>query len=224
MRKIVGFIVVLIWACGKDDPKIPEAALLSFPAQNSECTTGVEVSPTTSRVDFRWNASKNTDIYEIEVKNLLSNSTQREATSSTTLGVTIAKGTPFSWKVISKNNETQELAMSQTWLFYNAGSETTFPPFPAQISAPSSGSTVQRDGNGEVLLSWIGADVDNDISGYEVFLDLTDQPATSVGMLSFGSMELSVAVETDMVYYWKVITTDLEGNSSDSGVYSFKTR
>ncbi len=224
MKKVFGLLVVMLWACGKDDPKIPEPALLSFPAQNSECTTGVEVSPTASRVDFRWNASKNTDVYQIEIKNLLTSSIQTAGTSSTTLGVTIAKGTPFSWKVISLSNEVQEEASSQTWLFYNAGSETTYPPFPAQILFPSSGATVSRDGNGEIQLDWTAADADNDISGYEVFLDATDPPATSVGTLASGTTELNVAAVADTVYYWKVITTDLEGNTSDSGIYSFKTQ
>jgi hypothetical protein len=224
MKKILGLLVVLLWACGKDDPKIPEPAILVFPAQNSQCTTGVEVSATASRVDFIWNPSKNTDIYEIEVKNLLNNSTQTAATSSTTIGVTIAKGTPFSWRVTSKSNEAQKLGISQTWLFYNAGSETTYAPFPAQIISPSSGATVARDASGEVQLKWTGADVDNDISGFEVFLDITDQTATSVGMLSSGTMELNIPLDADIVYYWKVITTDLEGNTSDSGTYSFKTQ
>ncbi len=224
MRKILGLIVLLVIGCGKDDPKIPEPAVLIFPAQNSECTTGVEISPTSSRVDFRWNASKNTDTYSIEVMNLVSNSTQTASTSSTTLGVVLAKGTPFSWRIISKSNESQEEASSQTWLFYNAGSESTYAPFPAQITSPSSGATTSRDGNGEVLLSWTGADVDSDISGYEVFLDVTDPPATSVGTLSAGTTELNVAADSDTVYYWRVITTDQEGNTSDSGIYSFRTQ
>ncbi|MBT8236023.1 MAG: hypothetical protein KJO04_07510 [Bacteroidia bacterium] len=224
MKKIFGLIIFFVIGCGKDDPKIPDPAVLIFPAQNSECTTGVEISPTSSRVDFRWNASKNTDTYQIEVKNLISNSTQTASTSSTTLGVVITKGTPFSWKIISKNNESQEETSSQTWLFYNAGTETSYAPFPAQITSPSSGATASRDGNGEVLLSWIGADVDSDISGYEVFLDVADPPATSVGSLASGTTELNVAADAATVYFWRVITTDLEGNTSDSGIYSFRTQ
>jgi len=224
MKNILGLLILLLIGCGKDDPKIPEPALLSFPAQNSECTTGVEVSPTASLVEFRWNASKNTDVYQIEIKNLLNSSIQTAGTSSTTLGVTIAKGTPFSWKVISMSNEAQEEASSQTWLFYNAGSETTYPPFPAQIILPSSGATVSRDGNGEIQLDWTAADADNDISGYEVFLDVMDPPVLSAGTLASVTTELNVAVDSDTVYYWRVITTDLEGNTSDSGIYSFKTQ
>ena len=224
MKKILGLIVLLAIGCGKDDPKVPEPAVLIFPAQNSVCITGIEISPTSSRVDFRWNASKNTDTYSIEVKNLISNSTQTASTSSTSLGVVIAKGTPFSWRIISKSNESQEEASSQTWLFYNAGSETSYAPFPAQIISPSSGATASRDGNGDVLLSWTGADVDSDISGYEVFLDVSDPPTTSLGTLSSGTTELTVSVDADTVYYWRVITTDLEGNTSDSGIYSFRTQ
>ena len=163
MKKIVLLLLVLVLACGKDDPKIPEAAILVFPAQNSECTTGTDLTPTTSRVDFRWQMSANTDIYEVEVTNLISNSTLRSATSGTTAGLVLQKGEPYSWSVTSSNNQTEERVMSQTWLFYNAGSETTYAPFPAQVLEPLSGAIVKADANGEILLRWMGADVDSDI-------------------------------------------------------------
>lgn len=62
-----------------------------------------------------------------------------------------------------------QVASSETWLFYNAGSQTTYAPFPAQLVNPTSGSTVQMDIANEVLLEWSGADVDNDIESFEVF-------------------------------------------------------
>lgn len=224
MKRIVYLVLVLLWACGKDDPKIPEAAILVFPAQNSVCITGVEVSPTTSRVEFRWQAAVNADTYQVEVTNLNSNSTQVGATSATALPIVLQNGQPYSWKVISKNNESNELATSQTWLFYNAGTQTTYAPFPAQIIAPISGGTVQLDGNGQVLLRWSGADVDSDIDSFEVFLDTADPPSMSQGTLNFNVQELAVSLDPATVYYWKVITTDREGNRSDSGTYSFRTQ
>jgi len=223
MKKQIFLIFILLVACSKDDPKGPEAAILVFPAQNSACTTGVEVTPTTSRVDFQWQMSANTDTYSVEVTNLISNSTQVGATSSTTLGITLQKGQPYSWKVLSSNNATNELASSQRWLFYNAGSETTYAPFPAQVLAPLSGSTVKPN-NGIVTLNWMGLDVDSDIDSFEVFLDIANPPAVSQGILGFSEQELAIALDSATVYFWKIITTDREGNQSDSGVFSFRTQ
>ena len=224
MKKFVFLLMALLLACGKDDPKIPEAAILQFPAQNSECTTGVEVTATTSRVDFRWQMAANTDIYDVEVTNLISNSTQVSSTSGITLGITLQKGQPYSWRVISRNNETDDRAISQTWLFYNAGSQTTYAPFPAQVLAPLSGATIKPDANGEILLRWMGADVDSDIDSFEVFLDTNNPPVASIGTLGFNEQELAVTPDPGTVYYWKIITMDQEGNQSDSGIFSFRTQ
>ena len=222
MKKLIFLALIVLLACGKDDPKEPEAAILIFPAQNSECTTGVDVTATTSRVDFQWQMANHTDNYQVEVTNLISNSTQTISTRSTTFGITLEKGQPYSWKVISSNNQTNVQVMSQTWLFYNAGSETTYPPFPAQILAPLSGSIAKPDANGEILLRWMGADVDLDIDSYEVFLDTTTPPTSSIGIVDSGVQELAVTVDPATAYFWKIITTDEEGNQSDSGVYSFR--
>ena len=35
-------------------------------------------------------------------------------------------------------------------------------------------------------------------------------------------MEIPVGVESGNVYYWRVVTTDLEGNTSISGVFDFR--
>lgn len=224
MKRAFLYGLILVMACGKDDPKVPEAALLEFPAQNTECTTGVEVTSATSRVEFRWRPSANTDVYEVVITDLISNTTQTAATSSTSQGVTILKGRPFSWRVISRSNEINETATSQTWLFYNAGSQTTYAPFPAQVIAPESGATVRLNGVGETTLMWSGADVDADIDSFEIFLDTANPPATSRGTLGSNEDELVVPLDPDRVYFWHIITTDREGNTSDSGIYTFRTQ
>ncbi len=223
MKRIVLVLIILtILGCGKDDPSPPSAAVLVFPLQNSECTTGVQISPTTSEVEFQWQQAANTEMYELRVTNLLDNSTITRTTSNTTSIVQLDRGTPYSWFVTSMNSATQEEPSSATWKFYNAGSETTYAPFPADILSPKSGASVARDTNGEVLLQWDGADVDNDISNYEVFLSEVNPPETLIGSPSVSITQLFTGVNANTVYYWKVITRDREGNTSDSGVYSFR--
>lgn len=217
-------ILALLVSCGGDDgpPPAPEGAALVFPEKNSECTTGADINQTSTQVTFRWMVSNNTDRYTLTVVNLETNVPQNISTTSTSASLTISKGKPYSWSVTSRNSTSDQVATSETWLFYNAGSETTYAPFPAQIVNPTSGSTVQKDIANEVYLEWSGADVDNDIDSFEVFFSEVNPPSTSVGITNSTTMELSVGVESGTVYYWRVLTTDLEGNTSDSGVFDFK--
>ena len=217
-------ILALLVSCGGDDgpPPALEGATLVFPEKNSECTTGADINQTSTQVTFRWMVSNNTDRYTLTVVNLETNVPQNISTTSTSASLTISKGKPYSWSVTSRNSTSDQVATSETWLFYNAGSETTYAPFPAQIVNPTSGSTVQKDIANEVYLEWSGADVDNDIDSFEVFLSEVNPPSTSVGITNSTTMELPVGVESGTTYYWRVLTTDLEGNTSDSGVFDFK--
>ena len=216
------FLMVILISCGKDDPPSPpDAALLTFPEQNSECTTGVEQTETTSAVEFRWQSAANTDTYELRVTQLGTNITQSETTAGTSATLTIQKGTPYSWMVITRNANTTDAVSSSTWQFYNAGSQTSYAPFPAQILNPGSGMMVVPNGEGEVLLSWSGADVDNDISGYDIYHGTANPPTTILESTSAGETQFSVAVSAG-IYYWKIVTKDQQGNTSDSGIFSYR--
>lgn len=225
IRKIpILALLALIASCSGDDgpPPIPEGASLIFPEQNSECTTGTSLNNELSHVTFQWEASKNTDRYTLSVVNLDTNVPQTVSTTSTSASLSIAKGTPFSWSVISRNNKSEQLASSETWLFYNAGEQTSYAPFPAQLLGPGSGSTVQKNLADQVVLSWQGADVDGDIENFQVFFSQTSPPTAWVGTTDAQTMQFPVDVESTLIYYWKVMTTDAMGNSSDSGIFEFR--
>lgn len=222
MRPLVITMVVLsLLGCGKDSPKPPAAAKLLFPEQNSECTTGVDLNETTSRVEFLWQKAANTDSYELRVTHLLTQVTQTVSTAQLSAELPLQKGAPYSWIVISHNSETQETAISSSWRFYNAGAVRTYAPFPAEIIAPESGATVFRDINNEVVLEWAGADIDNDIAGYELYFSEVDPPAL-FSEPAASTTSIKVSVQANTVYFWKIITTDREGNRSDSGIYGFR--
>lgn len=225
MRRVVAIVaVVFLSGCGKDSPSPPEAAKLLFPLMNSECTTGVDLNATTSRVEFRWQKAAHADTYELSVTNSISNVTQTISNSGLSAELPLQKGTPYSWKVITRNTQTQETGVSDTWRFYNEGSEQSYAPFPADILSPKSGATVFRDLNNEVVLEWAGADVDNDIAGYELYLSPENPPLTLVAQPSANVTSYKISVSPGIVYYWKVITIDSEGNSADSGIYGFKVK
>lgn len=219
------FCSILLGCKGDDGPKPPESALLEFPLQNSECTAGVDIQGTnTSRLEFRWQTSPNTETYEVRVTNLNTNIAQTISMESLSASLVLEKGAPFSWVVVSRNSKVRETATSETWQFYNAGSRTTYAPFPAQIITPKSGAAVFKDIGNEVVLNWSGADVDNDIEGYEVYFSSTTPPETLVASPAAGSSDFRVSVTSNTVYYWRILTRDSEGNTSDTGIFQFKVR
>ncbi|MBT8296848.1 MAG: hypothetical protein KJO52_00810 [Maribacter sp.] len=219
---LVLFGVLLIGCKKKSSPKSPEIAVLVFPNKNSECTTGRDINPSTSEVEFQWMASNHTESYELRVTNLNTNITQIVSTAAISAKLPIAKGEPFSWFVRSLNTLVTETAISETWRFYNAGFQTTYAPFPAEVIFPKNGASVFKDINNEVSLEWEGADVENDIEGYELYLSPTTPPEILIASPSSNENSAKVSVTSDTTYYWKIITKDSEGNSSDSGIFTFK--
>lgn len=224
----ITFLGLVMVACGGDSsdgpPPGPGIVSLVFPNQNSECTTGTVISDTQSEVTFEWQSADNTEGYILIVTNLNTNTRQTLPTQATSGTLAIDRGTPFSWIVTATNSQSSEVSTSESWLFYNEGSQTTYAPFPAQLVEPISGSTVIRNDNGQVTLGWQGADVENDIVSFDIQLSTTNPPTAAdiIGTESNLVSNLLADVDADTVYYWRVVTTDVEGNSSTSSVFEFK--
>ena len=197
------FGVLLIGCSKKSDPKPPVAATLVFPNKDSECTTGRDLSETTSEIEFKWMASDHTESYELRVTNLNTGITQTMNTN--------AISAKFS-----------DVATSSTWHFYNAGYLTTHAPFPAQLVNPQNGASLFKDINNEVTLEWSAADVDNDIIGFELYFSTENPPLDLIAFTTSTKRSQVVGVSSNTTYYWRVITNDAEGNSSNSGVFTFK--
>ncbi|WP_430908243.1 hypothetical protein [Maribacter sp. 2-571] len=222
--RFLGAILVLgmfIIGC-KKDPGPPVAALLVAPARNQECTPITSESNGENVVRFVWEASANTDTYQLRVTNLETNAVETRTIPENSATVTIAQAAPFSWSVTSRNGAVSETAKSDTWFFYSPGALTSFAPFPAEIIAPPPGGQVIRNGNGEVSLQWSGRDLDDDIERYEVYLSTSDSEQELIASPTAVTSSFSVAVEEDVLYYWRIVTKDREGNTSDTGVLSFK--
>ncbi len=216
-------IAMVIMACKKkDEPSQPTKAQLVFPDKNSECTTGKEISATTTEVEFKWQAATHTDSYELRVTNIDVNSTQTISTKSLSAKLPLQKGAFYSWSVNTRNGAVLQVTTSETWQFYNAGFATSHPPFSTELLQPESGQSVNKDINNEVLLRWQGADIDNDIESYEVLLDTADPPVTILATLGQSATSTKTSVVANTVYYWKVVTKDKSGNSAASAVYSFR--
>lgn len=197
----------------------PDATNLVFPENNTECNEGVVVSDTQSRVTFRWEASMNTDSYEVNLRNLNTNNSS-QATFNTNEGdITIDRGTPYEWFVVSRAAGTTETATSATERFYNQGPGVeNYAPFPAEVVAPQRGANL--DSTDSVTLEWNASDVDNDINGFTILFGTEEVPTMTLGTTT--DMTLDAAVSSGTTYYWRVISEDSAGNTSQSEIFQFR--
>ncbi len=234
MRKLLKYIIngliylpFVISCSGNGDSPVtppvsiasPGIATLIFPNENSECNEGTNATNTESDVPFDWNDSANTDSYQVYLKNLDNQITTNYSSTTSQLTVTILRGTPYSWYVISKNSGTK-IAQSVTWKFYNAGEAvSSYAPFPAELVSPEMGTSLSASTN-SVILQWLGSDVDNDIVNYDVLFGTTNPPINIQGTTS--TTNFSVTVVSGGIYYWRIITTDNQANNSKSEVFQFR--
>lgn len=211
----------LVFNCGgKDDgPSVPRPADLIFPEESSECTEGISVSSIESDIIFVWNAAKSAHSYQLTVTHIDTNTSEEFNTTETQFEVTLLKGEAYSWFVTSLSGDGSLTAESETWYFYNAGGAESYAPFPASSMSPNSG--LKFYGITSLSLSWTGNDIDNDITGYDVYFDNVNPPV-SIVRTNIQQELASITSLTPGVYYWKIITKDAEGNTSDSGVYQFQ--
>ena len=232
---------IFLTACSGGDPgetptppqpevKIPKAASLVSPANNTECNEGNVISADLSSVLFQWNPAENADSYIVKVVNLKSNTVQEQNATDTSLNITLTRGTPFSWTVISKSNTTTQTAESSTFRFFNAGAPVeNHTPFPAEAVSPNRGATLT--GVTSITLEWESSDIDNDLAAHTVqllgsseTLDQVDfENEATVTYQTTSSQSVSeVAVEAGKIYYWQVKSQDEVGNSATSEIFEFR--
>ena len=206
-------------------PQVPAPGKsgLSAPENNEVCYEGEAVDASNSEVTFSWEASSDTDSYDLQITNQETSQTKTESgITSTSKAVTLATDVSYSWKVVSKANDTNDTTDSDTWQFYLAGDgQENYAPFPATILSPTSGAAVDAN-NGSITLSWEGNDPDEgDSLTYTVYFDEIDglqDPQTTNTNITETSLE--VEVESGTTYYWRVKTSD-GTSSSFTLVYSF---
>tara|TARA_R110002020_G_scaffold91560_2_gene222292 strand:+ start:27705 stop:28403 length:699 start_codon:yes stop_codon:yes gene_type:complete len=222
---ISAVILLLFCACGKDgdlwneEEDVPGQALLVFPDNNEECTQGNTLSPTENEIVFMWEPSLATDSYELFLTNLFTSETQQFESEVPTLTATLLRGTPYSWYVVSRATDVEETAQSETWAFYNAGPGVEFfIPFPAEAVSPVNGRLLQRTTT--VTLEWSAADLDGDITYYDIFFGESDPPILVESDHGGTTLE-NIPVVPGNTYYWKVVTKDQRNNSSTSETFTF---
>lgn len=198
----------------------PSSANLIFPEDNTECNEGEAINDLESRVTFRWSAAANADSYQVTVTNLNTNATSNVNSTETEVPITIDRGTPYAWFVVSRSDSSSETATSNTARFFNQGPGIeNYAPFPASVVNPIRGSTVS---SGTVQLEWEGGDIDDDVLDFQILFGTENPPSTILGNTSNNQFDTTVV--SDTIYYWRVITLDSAGNTSQSEIFQFRVR
>lgn len=237
MEKIKYFLLLsaflmVVGACKKDKPHDPEPtppefprqASLSVPENGQPCFSGTSVSATQSRVNFIWATAAHADSYELHIKNLLTGDSIKQNTDVASVNVNLLKNTPYSWYVVSKSSKVSVTTASEVWKFYNSGpGVSVFPPYPAQLVAPSNGAQFNTPANNFVQLQWTAAAGSSPIKEISVYVGTDNNPGYLAGTVTSGNV-FSYNISPKTLVYWRVVTKDMMGSISSSEIYSFYAR
>jgi hypothetical protein len=232
MKKYLGlFIAIILVSCSSSDSdpeapipvnNVPTASNYILPNNNAVCT-GVEISDTEINVDFQWNTFQDVEDtnldYTFTLRNLATNTIViAESVSGTTKSVILEKGISYSWNIKATDSD-NNTTTGATWQFqtpFNAISN--YAPFPATMISPDNGQVLT---NAEVTLTWEGNDPDDGETEellYTIYLGTTNPPVQITDMFT---AETYTETLTPAVYYWKIDSTDPNGNISNSQIRQF---
>jgi hypothetical protein len=179
---------------------------LLFPENNEQCL-GTNLPNGKIRVNFAWEDVTGTTSYILEYEDTVTGNNFSETTSASSLDIELEPGTLYSWKV-TISDDFGGMRSSDTFSFYTEGlADENHVPFPAEID-------VVNNGNGTLNISWRGADLDDDISFYNVFFSDSSPPTQLLSETTTEST--TVNIQIGRTYYLNVVTVDRNGNFSDS--------
>ena len=213
-------LFILLMGC-KDPIPTPEAALLLLPEADQSCLY-VSVDSAKARVTFSWELALHTDTYTINVVNLVTQELTSIRTEEITATLTLDRGTPYGWEVISSSEVSNKVTPSESRRFYLEGEQQfSYVPFPAKLVSPEMNEVVSLN-NGSINLTWTGLDLDNDIDSYSVFLGTSEDDLAEIAT-GLVSPNHSVSLQSNTAYVWQVTTRDELNNVSTSPYFRFQT-
>ena len=224
MRYLAFFLLFVFFSCGPDPIPVPEPSLLLAPSNLNTCNTATRINDLERQVRFQWTATLNTESYNLVVQNTLTGEQQTITTSLLTESIILTSGAPYQWYVISKSSLTEEEGKSSIWYFYLEGNpQASHFPFPAILVAPSDELIVSLNASNGFTFEWEGNDLDNDIQGYDFYLG-TSSSSLNAEREAISSQQVTLVLIPNTVYFWQIISKDLQGNQSASEIYQFQTQ
>ena len=223
MRYIAFFLLSVFFSCGPDPIPVPEPSLLLAPSNLNTCNSATRINDLERQVRFQWTATLNTESYNLVVQNTLTGEQQTITTYLLTESIVLTSGTPYQWYVISKSSLTLAEGKSSIWHFYLEGNpqESHF-PFPAILLVPSDELIVSLNASNAFTFEWEGNDLDNDIQGYDFYLG-TSSSFLNKEREAITSQQVTLVLISNTIYFWQIISKDLQGNRSTSEIYQFQT-
>ena len=216
---LMSFTISLV-GC-KDPIPAPDAAVLIAPEDNIRCLY-VPLNTASANVLFSWQQALNTDDYLLKVRSEATGIETTTITENTSLRLTLDRGQVYSWKVVSRSEASAEETESNSrYFFLEAQQQLSHLPFPAKLVSPEVEEVVDLN-NGNVVFSWEGADLDGDISTYNLLLGSSENNLEIIAS-NLTQSSHSHPLETGSHYYWQVETIDAEGNRSSSIIVYFQT-
>lgn len=224
MRYIAFFLLSVFFSCGPDPIPVPEPSLLLAPSNLNTCNSATRINDLERQVRFQWTATLNTESYNLVVQNTLTGEQQTITTYLLTESIVLTSGTPYQWYVISKSSLTLAEGKSSIWHFYLEGNpqESHF-PFPAILLVPSDELIVSLNASNAFTFEWEGNDLDNDIQGYDFYLG-TSSSSLNKEREAITSQQVTLVLIPNTIYFWQIISKDLQGNQSTSEIYQFQTQ
>lgn len=220
LKKVYFLLCLFLVAC-KDPIPAPEATLLQLPEADQSCLY-VSVNAATARVSFSWGEALHTDTYTLEVVNLVSQEQVSVRTEQTVASLTLDRGAPYRWQVISSSNASNEEVASESRRFYLEGlQQVSHVPFPAKLLSPQMNEIIELT-DGEALLSWSGLDLDNDITSYSVAIGISVEGLNEVAA-NIQLTNYTARLEANTSYVWQITTRDELDNTSISPYFYFQT-
>ena len=213
------FVLILILSCKEPIPD-PEQAVLINPENNNACLFS-NSNTSFADVEFSWTESKYTDNYDLLIQNKITNENKLKTTNLTTSQVTLERGVPYSWYVISKSDSSENIALSEIRNFYlEAESQLAHIPFPAKLIYPLNGSILNSVNI--VSFQWEGYDLDGDIESYDLIIENASN-GEEIKYEKILIQALDIELQKGNVYLWKIITRDKENNISTSVTSNFES-
>ena len=224
MRYIAFFLLSVFFSCGPDPIPVPEPSLLLAPSNLNTCNSATRINDLERQVRFQWTATLNTESYNLVVQNTLTGEQQTITTYLLTESIVLTSGTPYQWYVISKSSLTLAEGKSSIWHFYLEGNpqESHF-PFPAILLVPSDELIVSLNASNAFTFEWEGNDLDNDIQRYDFYLG-TSSSSLNKEREAITSQQVTLVLISNTIYFWQIISKDLQGNRSKSEIYQFQTQ
>ena len=209
---------------GSTAPDNPEAFELVSPENGETCLDGIDQSDDQASVLFRWRSSLYATSYSIEIENLTTGQKVNSNTKAISISQNLTKSEPYSWSVTASGAPGSTPSKSQRWSFYLSGEDqVSYGPFPPELVSPRPSATISLDNEGKILLSWTGPEEEDNITGFEIYLDTVDA-SILIETVDAKTFQLLVEVDVDQTYFWKVIAQGSNGFKSSSGVYAFIVR